>query len=108
MYIPSFNTNYTCLLPNLPARRLTHSQDGGLLCGGRYAEKNCDKWTNGTWTQTHKLRENRAFHVSWTSPSGVFLIGGADTGSYETSELVKKDGSVVEGFALKNKIQYTA
>ena len=82
----------------------------GLACGGGDdydfldTLDTCDMWTAGTWTRTrtsHKLREKRFGHVSWDRPSGVFLIGGYY--SEETSELVKDDGSVEEGFPLKNK-----
>ena len=37
--------------------------------------------------------------MSWSTAQGVFLIGGWYSG--KTSELVKEDGSVEEGFALK-------
>ena len=80
----------------------------GLACGGGDDSyeldtlTTCDKWTAGTWNRTsHRLREKRFGHVSWATPSGMFLIGGYY--SEETSELVKDDGSVEEGFPLKNK-----
>ena len=80
-----------------------HSQDGGLACGGGDSsgtETSCDRWTAGTWTRTsHTLRVGIVGHVSWSTAEGVFLIGGVY--SRMTSELVKEDGSVEEGFALK-------
>ena len=39
-------------------------------------------------------------HVSWATPSGVYLMGG-DYGSGKISKLVKEDGSVEEGFNLE-------
>ena len=44
--------------------------------------------------------------MSWTTASGVYLMGGQDNGNTQeglnTSDLVKEDGSVEEGFSLKN------
>ena len=48
---------------------------------------------------SHNLTQKRSDHVSWSTAEGVFLIGGLH--SPLTSELVKKDGRVEEGFALK-------
>ena len=44
-------------------------------------------------------------HAAWETKNGVYLIGGAgDSG--KTSELVKPDGTVTEGFPLKTSINY--
>ena len=61
----------------------------------------CVKWSpaSGTWNQSHTLREKRHAHVSWATDSGVYLIGGWY--SRNTTEKVKLDGSVEEGFSLK-------
>ena len=100
MFLPSSNT--TCSLPELPEARGWHTQDGGLACGGGSSSTltSCARWSAGTWTRTsHTLRERRYRHVSWSTAEGVYLIGGAY--SPLTSELVKEDGSVEKGFALK-------
>ena len=107
LFLPSSNT--TCSLPQLSKARRYHTQDGGLACGGDNLDgdgdsvtRSCDKWSAGTWTQTsHTLRKGRSVHVSWPTAEGVYLIGGVFSGSGTTSELVKEDGSVEEGFALK-------
>ena len=106
MFLPSSNT--TCSLPQLPEGRYDHTQDGGpgLACGGPFSStwNSCDRWIVGTWTRTsHTLREKRGDHLSWSTAEGVFLIGGWDSLGWDgmTSELVKEDGSVEEGFALK-------
>ena len=52
---------------------------------------------------SHNLTQKRSDHVSWSTAEGVFLIGGRHSG--KTSELVKEDGSVEEGFALKYNTQ---
>ena len=100
-------TNTSCSLPLLPEGRRYHSQDGGLACGGNRKQEDeeplttCVQWSpvSGSWTKSHTLREKRHAHVSWATASGVYLIGSHD--SLRTSELVKSDGSVEEGFSLK-------
>ena len=95
----------SCSLPQLPEAKLTHSEDGGLSCGGNSAthttETTCVRWSPsaGTWNQSHTLRQRRQHHVSWATASGVYLIGGWD--NLRSSEKVKLDGSVEEGFSLK-------
>ena len=95
------DTKTSCSLPELPEVRYDHSQDGGLPCGGGAGQTSCVKWSpaSGTWTKSHTLRQGRSLHVSWATASGVYLIGGS--ASPKTSEKVKLDGSVEEGFSLK-------
>ena len=98
IYIPESNSG--CSLPELPSKSSSHTQDGNLACGGALdSSKKCIKWTDGSWTQSHSLRVPRYGHVSWATASGVHLIGGWP--SPKTSELVKEDGSVEEGFKLQ-------
>ena len=107
IYLPDSNTS--CTLPDIPNGRTEHSQDGDLGCGGynKIGEhlQNCFKLSNGVWTQTHNLRMKRpGDHVTWDTASGLYLMGGWI--SEKTSELVKKDGSVEEGFNLKYETMY--
>ena len=97
-------TKTSCSLPQFPGPRFGHRDYGGLACGGthEYAiQTDCVKWSpaSGTWTKSHTLRERRSGHVSWATASGMYLIGGSY--SLLTSEKVKLDGSVEEGFSLK-------
>ena len=96
-------TKTSCSLPNLPELRWYHSQVDGLVCGGGDTDtrSTCVKWSpvSGNWTQSHTLSQKRSAHVSWATPSGVYLIGGFL--SKRTSEMVKLDSSVEEGFSLK-------
>ena len=103
IYLPSGNTS--CSLPELPEWRRGHTQDGPWACGGgKYisTDTSCDHWSEGSWTHI-SLRELRWGHVSLATASGLYLMGGE--WSLQTSELVKEDGSVEEGFELKYKIR---
>ena len=100
IYLPSNNT--ICSLPELPKgrRKVDHTQDGPLACGGEGSWKTWDLWSQGHWTrQPFSLRKVRFNHVSWATSSGVYLMGGMVNGL--NTELVKKDGTVEKGFPLK-------
>ena len=47
----------------------------------------------------HTLLQSRTGHVSWATEDGVYLMGGGY--SKRTTELVKADRSVEDGFSLK-------
>ena len=99
IYLPSNNTS--CKLPELPKGRSWHTQDGPWACGGgeyNSTQRTCDKWGQGSWTRSHSLSVERYGHVSWATSSGVYLMGGENSGT--TSELVKEDGTVDDGFPL--------
>ena len=74
-----------------------------MACGGPDADTDntCVKWSSdsGSWTQSHTLRKRRQGHVSWATEDGVYLMGGSY--SRKTTELVKEDGTVEDGFSLK-------
>ena len=102
IYNPATNPT-GCSLPQLPEIRTGHSQDSGLTCGGGdlSALNTCVKWNpaSGAWDQTpFTLNKSRINHVSWETPTGVYLIGGDY--SPKTSEKVNADSSVLS-FNLK-------
>ena len=101
IYNPVTNTSCSLSHSHSPDVEHEHSQDGDLACGGYPSKTSCLKWSpaSGTWTKSHTLRQKRMNHVSWATASGVYLIGGMI--SPNTSEKVKLDGSVEEGFDLK-------
>ena len=71
------------------------------MCGG-YDQANistCFNWCSGKWIESYTLKNQRFAHESWETESGVYIIGGYVSGN--TTELLKKDGSVEEGFGLK-------
>ena len=89
-----------CSLPDLPDIRVYHSQTGLETCGGGYyGQMNCVKLSEGGWTPSHNLTEERYGHTSWASPAGTLLMGGY---SDYTTELLKEDtGDSVMHFNLK-------
>ena len=108
IYLP--DTNTSCSLPQMPEMRRYHTQNDGLVCGGElefgsHSNSNshiltlCDTWNNGAWNQSHTLHLKRRSHVSWTTSSGVYLIGGFRSST--SIEIVKKDGAVVANFTTK-------
>ena len=96
------NREYPCILPNIPAY-YRHSQDGSLTCGGRYTDRSCWRWNNGTWDLvTKSLPERRWNPISWTPADGsvTYLMGGYWSGS--TSEVIdNRSGGVKNSFRLK-------
>ena len=95
-------TNSTlCTLPPLPEGRYRHSQSGLTACGGQdsQAQDTCTTFSNGAWTTSHHLDPFRKSHVSWNSPSGLMLLGGASS-MQTTSLLSSTTSSVSDQFEL--------
>ena len=94
-----------CVLPDLLDDRYSHTQDGGLVCGGWYTPRSCKRWNAdmGTWDLvTESLIEQRYYHTSWTPADGsvTYLMGGR--GSGRTSEIIDKHNVVRASFPLKH------
>ena len=104
IYHPDRDT--PCVLPKLPLLRSDHTQDGSLMCGGRYTHRSCRRWNAdiGAWDLvTKSLTELRDDHISWTLADGAetFLFGGR--WSYTTSEMLQHDNNkVMTSFPLKH------
>ena len=74
------------------------------MCGGDITMDTCLTWTDGSWTVSHHLIHERYAHTSWTTDSGVLLIGGvgnSDSDSRTTTELVTWQGTTEAAFSLK-------
>ena len=90
------NGSNICSLPDLPAARSEHTQNGPLLCGGRAGSGNvmgtCVNFCDGSWDQSHSLEHHagRTSHVSWASPGGLMMIGGHVK---QDSALLSDDGT---------------
>ena len=91
-----------CTLPPLPEARQKHSQSGLTACGGNGfppAVDTCTTFSNGVWATSHNLDPRRRYHVSWNSPSGLMLLGGASS-MQTTSLLSSTTSSVSDQFEL--------
>ena len=98
------NGSSLCSLPDLPDDHSVHTQSGLVTCGGYYdynTQTSCYTFTNGVWTKSHTLRYGRYQHSSWTSPMGIVLMGGWDSDSETTTELLTDDGQSTENFSLR-------
>ena len=108
VYVPQ--SKQFCSLPDLNNAKALHTQDGFLNCGGWQTSnlQRCSKWDleSGTWNQSINLPRKRMYSQSWTPQSGVgtYLIGGSTNG--KTTDLVKTDGTVMQGFNLKYDTRY--
>ena len=85
-----------CSLPDLPGRRRYHTQTGLEICGGQFNPNSCLSLTSaGVWEVTRNLSQPRLQHSSWMSPYGLVLMGGHDSESRNTAELVTDQGSSI-------------
>ena len=84
-----------CILPELPAAYVGHTQDRGMICGGIRTENTCRQWnsTAGNFPSKteHEFKPGRSHHVSWTPVSGkeTFLFGGQSRLAMNTSTLLR-------------------
>ena len=93
-----------CTVPPLPAWRFEHTQDGEVACGGYGSDAtltSCVSLTASGWTTSHQLQQRRSEQVSWLSPPGLLLMGGAFSG--ETTELLTDtSSSTLQSFDLEH------
>ena len=99
-----------CSLPDLLGtnRYRGHTQTGWEICGGYPNKKSClslNLTSAGVWEVSKNLLQPRAYHSSWMSPLGLVLMGGWDSESRSTSELVTDQGSS-NLFQLKYQTRY--
>ena len=93
----------SCFLPSLPVKTEGHTQDQLTLCGGLNSQQTCYNFTEGSWTKTVSLSEERRDHSSWRSPEGLILIGGEGEGSDNSSELITDSGLSKPGFEFRRQ-----
>lgn len=90
----------TCVVDvKLNSPRRIHTGDGNLVCGG-WAGTELSSCYNLVTGATINLNNQRGDHTSWSTPSGIYLMGGHPSSSSRTTELVS-EGSTTAGFALK-------
>ena len=84
----------SCNLPPLPTATYGHSLSGLVACGGQHTKRTCSTFSDGSWDNSHTLREERFYHVSWSShPNGVLLLGGYSNNVKRSTELLSKTSS---------------
>ena len=111
VFLPSTATS--CELPGLVLKRVEHSLDGFLACGGGCfgdidPRTSCEEFSpaTGTWAlPNHPLQEERASHVSWSVEEGTLLMGGAFSWT-PSAEIVKQDGITETSFEMKYDTKY--
>ena len=99
----------TPTLPQLPAVRTAHTQDGNTICGGLdpigAAHDSCLTLSGGGgWVQSHTQRDKKRYHSSWMSPSGILLMGG-DYSRTTTELLSSTDSTTTNRFTLEYETQ---
>ena len=86
--------------------RAYHIQSKNIICGSSGQEmKNCMKLHEGTWVLSHTLARGRSSASVWNVEEGFYILGGYKDGGDKTTELVKYDGGVEQGFDLKYEIR---
>ena len=109
IYHPDHDTPF--VLPDLPDDRLSQTQDGSLLCGGRWTPRSCQRWDadTGIWVLvTDSLIEDRRYHISWTprESSDTYLIGGYKSGNTSEAIALDFDNGVTSSFLLQHRTEY--
>ena len=103
-----WSPNIHCIIPEFEVSRHAHTQEGLLACGevacGEFLceRGTCDEFQQGKWVQTYTTTSRRSYHASWKTENGIYLIGGSGSPESETTDLLKDDGQVVQGFNLQD------
>ena len=97
------NGTSLCSLPSLPNTRYGHTQSGLVTCGGGgWSSRDCITFSGGQWNTSHSLLYERTYHTSWSSTQhGTILIGGMNSDSRTTTEILTETGESQESFTLK-------
>ena len=97
-----------CKLPHMPDIKMDHTQSGAVACGSSAYSvssstlQTCISFSSGVWSESHTLINKRSWHVSWSSPIGIILMGGThDDGISSTTELLTSNGVSQNHFQLK-------
>ena len=114
IFLPNL-PNKHCILPQLPAPYFEHTQEGGMICGGRETQNSCRQWNSDEgkfpFKLVHDFKPGRYNLVSWTpvSEKETFLFGGESIykgeNSMNTSTIVKPGiFQGIPGFNLNSSI----
>jgi len=91
-------TGQSCLLPSLPLGLSGHTMHKLTVCGGRYhvaggtwdMSDTCITLSSGEWVTSHALISRRYASCSWSTSSGVILMGGDEYEGGVTTETVRE------------------
>ena len=109
----NLESNTSCRVnATLDRPRSGHSGHGDLVCGGRDGADVIFTCYNFITAETISLNEPRSDHTSWSTDSGVYLLGGQSTGTLLKSvEFINTSTSSVHsrvsGFQLRKSWRYT-
>ena len=98
---------HMCELESLPDKRIAHTQSGLITCGGSTTrtQDSCliFSLSNGTW-QNHgsTLKQPRRGHSSSRRGNTTLLIGGYDSDSSMTTEMISMDGTQETSIKLEH------
>ena len=118
-------TGQSCELPSLPDERFGHIMDNLTICGGMDPLLlqpcdvqcptcpncpcptclNCLTFSSGQWETSHALTVDRFGHTSWSTDTGIILLGGyvQETdymGGNTTETVTEAEYNGVPGFPL--------
>ena len=71
-----------------------------MVCGGYDGTDyltTCVQLVEGEWITSHHLQTTRYDHTSWTLPDGDVLLLGGGYFEFQSTELVKTDGTTEVG-----------
>ena len=97
------NTGTSCVITGkLDQPRYAHTGDGNLVCGGWTGMDYISSCYNVATGATINLLNERVGHTSWSTSSGIYLLGGfpRDSIASRTTELITGD-TTKAGFGLK-------
>ena len=96
---------HMCELESLPDKRASHTQSGLITCGGSYTLNSCliFSLSDGTW-QDHgsTLKQRRRGLSSSRRGNTTLLIGGDNSDSSLTTEMITMDGTQKTSFKLEH------
>ena len=91
---------------SLDQKRYDHSGTGEIVCSGKDDWHN---WSSSCYNLTSQtkisLKSHRPGHCAWSTPEGIYLIGGEPGNNFNNTELVKNDGTTESAFKLESGYQ---
>ena len=99
LYLPQSGAQ--CELPEIGQDFAAHTADNLTLCGGDFTRTSCVSLTEEGWVTSSNLLQERYYHSSWASPSGLRLLGSAVLANLKTTEVLLQNGTSQQSFTLQ-------